>query len=101
MNEPQNIPPHIRLKELLAIPDRHRTEAQWDELIELEIVLAPGNREGAPEHKPGRTGPPPARRVRSGGGGGVSGGGGGGGGGGSPKKPFRKFHKKPPKPESA
>ena len=34
---------------LLAIPERERTEAEWDELNELEIMLAPGNREGAPD----------------------------------------------------
>lgn len=36
--------PRRRLRELLAIPDRDRTDALWDELIELEIQLAPGNR---------------------------------------------------------
>jgi hypothetical protein len=29
---------------LLAIPDHQRTDAIWDEIIELEISLAPGNR---------------------------------------------------------
>lgn len=38
-----------RLRELLAIPERQRTDAEWDELNELEISLAQGNREGAPE----------------------------------------------------
>jgi hypothetical protein len=33
-----------RLRELLAIPDRDRTDAQWDEITELEIQLAPVNR---------------------------------------------------------
>lgn len=36
--------PRRRLRELLAIPDRDRSDALWDELIELEIQLAPGNR---------------------------------------------------------
>jgi len=36
------------MQALLAIPDRDRTDEQWDELNELEILLAPGNREGAP-----------------------------------------------------
>ena len=36
--------PRARLRELLAIPDRERTDAQWDELAELELRLAPGNR---------------------------------------------------------
>jgi len=38
-----------RLRELLAIPERQRTDAEWDELNELEISLAQGNREGAPD----------------------------------------------------
>ena len=33
-----------RLRELLSIPERDRTDEQWDEIIELEIQLAPGNR---------------------------------------------------------
>ena len=36
--------PRRRLRELLAIPERDRTDAQWDEINELEIQLAPGNR---------------------------------------------------------
>jgi len=32
------------MQALLAIPDNQRTEEQWDELHELEITLAPGNR---------------------------------------------------------
>jgi hypothetical protein len=38
-----------RLRELIAIPERQRTDAEWDELNELEISLAQGNREGAPD----------------------------------------------------
>jgi hypothetical protein len=37
-----------RLKELLAVPEAQRTDPQWDEIIELEVQLAPGNRIGAP-----------------------------------------------------
>ncbi len=33
-----------RLRELLSIPERDRSDEQWDEIIELEIQLAPGNR---------------------------------------------------------
>jgi hypothetical protein len=33
-----------RLRELLSVPERDRTDEQWDEIIELEIQLAPGNR---------------------------------------------------------
>ncbi|MFZ5484455.1 MAG: hypothetical protein ACOZB0_09515, partial [Pseudomonadota bacterium] len=45
-NQPQS--PRRRLQALLAIPDNQRTEAQWDEIVELEIVLAPGNQENGP-----------------------------------------------------
>ena len=48
MNEPQPVSPRARMQELLAVPENQRTEEQWDELNELEIMLAPGNREGAP-----------------------------------------------------
>ena len=34
-----------RIRELLSIPDRDRTDAEWDELNELEIRTAPGNRD--------------------------------------------------------
>jgi hypothetical protein len=48
-NEPQAPDPRRRLRELLAIPDHQRTDAIWDEIIELEICLAPGNRiQGSP-----------------------------------------------------
>lgn len=48
-NEPPPPDPRRRLRELLAIPDHQRTDAIWDEIIELEICLAPGNRiQGAP-----------------------------------------------------
>jgi len=30
-----------RLRELLAIPERQRTDAQWDEIIDIEINLGP------------------------------------------------------------
>ena len=41
---PQQQDPRRRLRELLAVPERDRSDAQWDEMIELEIQLAPGNR---------------------------------------------------------
>ena len=50
MNTPppvtQPTDPRRRLRELLSIPERDRTEEQWDEIVELEIQLAPGNRVG-------------------------------------------------------
>jgi hypothetical protein len=44
MDKPEPISSHHRLQELLAIPERQRTEAQWDEINELEITLTPVNR---------------------------------------------------------
>ncbi len=60
MNEQQNLSPRQRMQELLAIPDSDRTDAEWDELNELEISLAPGNRIGAPV--PGTGAQMPRRR---------------------------------------
>ena len=58
-NEVPTPDPRRRLRELLAIPDHQRTDAIWDEIIELEICLAPGNRvQGAPAESGRR--PPPA-----------------------------------------
>ena len=48
MNQPDPNSPRSRLQALLAIPERQRTDAQWDEINELEILLAPENRQGAP-----------------------------------------------------
>jgi hypothetical protein len=36
--------PKSRLRELLAIPERDRADEVWDEIISLEIDMAPGNR---------------------------------------------------------
>lgn len=33
-----------RLRELMAVPERERTDEQWDELAAIEVRLAPGNR---------------------------------------------------------
>ena len=70
-----------RMRELLSIPDSQRNDEQWDELIEIEIQLAPGNRVGstAPRMNEGRS-----HGQRSGGGGTSGGGGSGGPGGGAP-----------------
>jgi len=47
-----------RLRELLSIAERDRTDEQWDEIIELEIQLAPGNRISGNEHGAGQDRPP-------------------------------------------
>lgn len=69
---PAPFDPRRRLRELLAIPDRDRSDALWDELIELEIQLAPGNRApqgAAPERQApnGRFAGQPGRRPNAGG----------------------------------
>lgn len=51
--------PRRRLRDLLAIPERDRSDEQWDEIIELEISMAPGNREGGPDINVRRNGPAP------------------------------------------
>jgi hypothetical protein len=48
MDKPQAPPPRARLQALRAIPERDRTEAEWDELNELEIMLAAENRQISP-----------------------------------------------------
>lgn len=67
MNTPVTQPndPRRRLRELLSIPERDRTEEQWDEIVELEIQLAPGNRAGM-------TGLPTGKSGGAGGGGGAA-----------------------------
>ena len=91
-NPPENIPaaaPQVdtrrRLRELLSVPERDRTDEQWDEIIELEIQLAPGNRISGSEPHGGSQGE--GRNTMSHG---KPGGGGGGGGvGGQPQKKHR------------
>lgn len=83
--------PRRRLRELLSVPERDRTDEQWDEINELEIQLAPGNRihpgtQASPAGSPAGGGRhfqqkkhlPKGDKGVGGGGGGGSGGGGGG-----------------------
>ncbi|HEX4985307.1 MAG TPA: hypothetical protein VFV71_04455 [Burkholderiales bacterium] len=92
MNETPPVSPRRRLQELLAIPERQRTDEQWDELNELEIKLASANREDAPDPNIPRNAPQGVnnmnnnhgRRKQRPGPGQHQG-----------KKPQRKFHKKP------
>jgi hypothetical protein len=85
--------PRRRLRELLSIPERDRTDSQWDEINELEIQLAPGNRV-SPGHPAGSS----DKLVGSGGG---SGGGSGSGRQFPPKKhPPKSGGKRRPRPGS-
>lgn len=80
------------MQELLAIPDRNRTDAEWDELNELEIALASGNRPGAPDPQQQQRrslGVMPGGQPKMGNGGRPQGKNQGGGG--------KKFHKRPGK----
>ncbi len=36
--------PRQRLRQLLSVPERNRTDAMWDEIVELEIQTSPANR---------------------------------------------------------
>ena len=63
MNETQLVDIRRRIRELQSIPERDRTDAQWDELNELEIRTAPGNRES---DRSSERRPPQARRTDSG-----------------------------------
>jgi len=83
------VPPHVRLKELQAIPDKLRTDEQWDELNDLEIKLASVNRQGAPmpnAQRPGGGAGPRNDQRR------------GGGGGGRNNEQRKKFHGRRPRP---
>lgn len=53
--------PRRRLRELLAIPERTRSDAEWDEIIALEIQLAPENRVGSGTGPSGRRSDPGRR----------------------------------------
>jgi hypothetical protein len=56
------------MQALRAIPERQRTDAEWDELNELEIMLAAGNRESAPDQGAHWNRSPPSSQTRSNGG---------------------------------
>lgn len=85
MSDPELEAQRARLKELLAIPDRERTDAQWDELNELEIMMAvtKGQLVQRIEQKGGNN--PGQQRPRH------------GGGPQHPGNPGRKFHNRPPR----
>ncbi len=68
---PQPVDNRRRLRELLSVPERDRTDEQWDEIIELEIQLAPGNRISGNEPMGGGTGGGHHHGKSAGGGGGL------------------------------
>lgn len=85
MNEPQPISPRRRLQELLAIPERQRSDEQWDEINELEITLASANRVDAPVPRRNDAAPVGKPKPR--------------GDAQQVRKPFKKPHKRPPRKE--
>jgi len=85
MHAPQPMSPRGRLQELLAIPESQRTDAQWDEIHELEIKLSSANREQTPEQGFPRNNPVTAGRHPK------------PSGGAQGKQPFKKFPKRRPK----
>ncbi|MGH8764007.1 MAG: hypothetical protein ACREUR_12405 [Nitrosospira sp.] len=84
MDKPQPTPSYQRLQELLAIPERQRSEAQWDEINELEITLTPVNRAVTSQQGSRRGGgiPIDQLKLRDG----MQG-----------KRPLKKLRKRPPK----
>lgn len=90
---PSAVSPQVRLQQLLAIPDKQRTDEQWDELNELEIKLASVNRQGAPQQGAQRQGGAPSQRQDH------RGGGGGRNNQNNPRnQQGKKFHRRPPRP---
>lgn len=83
--------PRARLQQLQAIPERDRTEEQWDEMNELEIMLAAGNRKVEAASRQGqqhRSNPPMGQPNQNKG---------PDGRGPDNRKQGRKFHKRPPR----
>jgi hypothetical protein len=91
--------PRRRIRELMSIPERDRTDAEWDELNELEIQTAPGNRSGnaQPYYAPNKPGGGFPQKNRNKGKGPRKPGGGGGQGGNRPQQQGNKPNK-PPRP---
>lgn len=90
---PAPVPPadnrRKQLRDLLSIPERDRTDEQWDQIIELEIQLAPGNRllpheQATPAPRHGKGGGNPGKKPHAHP---RPGGGGGGGGGNKNRRP--------------
>ena len=65
MSEQQTISPRKRMHALLAIPDSQKTDEQWDELNELEIMTAPVNQLSPPKQNVRRGPPNRARHAKN------------------------------------
>jgi hypothetical protein len=60
MNEPTPTSNDLRtrLRQLLSIPERDRTDEEWDEIVSIEIELGPGKAIGLPKVQSGTPGQP-------------------------------------------
>jgi hypothetical protein len=76
-----------RLQQLRSIPEAKRTDAEWDELNELEITAALSNGQGGPNPNARAFVPGNQQQQRR-----QGGGGGGGGGGGQQRQGGRPRH---------
>ena len=65
MEKSKMAPSHHRLRELLAIPERNRTETEWAEINELEITLTPINRAVVQEENLRSKGTPSTAQPKS------------------------------------
>jgi hypothetical protein len=63
-NAPKPVSLRQRLQECLAVPERQRTDEQWEEINELEIKLASSNRQDASPQR-GRNDAPPQHARRN------------------------------------
>lgn len=95
MNDPQENSPRRRLQTLLAIPERQRTDEQWDEINELEISLTAINRANAPTPEQGMRPAMPSNRNHH-----SKPNNGKPSNGMRDKKPAQRSHKRPPKPKA-
>jgi hypothetical protein len=64
MNEPTPTSNDLRtrLRQLLSIPERDRTDEEWDAIVAIEIELGPGKAIGLPKAQNGQPGQPSAPR---------------------------------------
>lgn len=62
MNEPTPTSNDLRtrLRQLLSIPERDRTDEEWDAIVAIEIELGPGKSIALPKTQNGQPGQPSA-----------------------------------------
>jgi hypothetical protein len=67
MNEPTPTSNDLRakLRQLLAIPERDRTDEEWDAIVAIEIELGPGKTLPLPKNQNGQPGQPGGQQRHS------------------------------------